>query len=403
MVMGITANSPLVLFSIPSFFVSTVLHSMSFITQLPQQCCGITRAGRRCSISAKSPFRDRNTGEDVTLPLRCGGKYCVFHMKKIVIKEPRHLTDDATRIIFFDLETTGLATLTANIVEISAVDACSGAVFSSTVKPTTESNDQAQRINGISLEELENSPTFPIVFERFCRFLNAFEIEETSPHQMSLHASYIFHARGHDRSKSVLVGHNAKHYDAVILATECWRHRISLDRLENWDFADSLDLVNAIRASTEGPSLECSKLQCLQSALSMDFNTRVAHRALDDTFMLLDCVAFFSVRYGTSLTKLLSPFRFQVDADATAAEMLGQGVAQQDPCANYNFDACSSDGNIESQHQNTGITPSNKDLCAQAKLELWDLQASPITPDDEMPLFLPCTTTGNISPVTPDG
>ena len=66
------------------------------------------------------------------------------------------------------------------------------------------------------------------------------------------------------------------------------------------------------------------------------------------------------------------------------------------------FDACNSDGNIESQHQSTGITPSNKDLCAQTKLELWDLQASPITPDDEMPLLLPCTTTGNISPVTPD-
>ena len=130
MVMGITANSPLVLFSVPSFFVSTVLHSMSFITQFPQQCCGITRAGRRCSISAKSPFRDRNTGEDVTLPLRCGGKYCVFHMKKIVIKEPRHLTDDATRIIFFDLETTGLATLTANIVEISVVEASRDAVLS---------------------------------------------------------------------------------------------------------------------------------------------------------------------------------------------------------------------------------------------------------------------------------
>ena len=43
------------------------------------QCEGITRAGRRCAITAQTDFRD-GAGRLVAEPLRQGSRVCLFHL-----------------------------------------------------------------------------------------------------------------------------------------------------------------------------------------------------------------------------------------------------------------------------------------------------------------------------------
>ena len=203
------------------------------------QCSGITRAGKRCSITSSSALRDR-TGEPIAAPLRRGCKYCSLHLE-ILATESMASASVHNRIVYFDLETTGLNASAANIVEIAAIDAQSGAVFSSTIAPTTESNDEAQRVNGILPAELAVSSSFPVVFNRLIEFLHHLEselallrFEPNVSNQADLCCSRgdRFYAERGAPSVVLLVAHNAKRYDCVVLASECWRHGVDLSVLE---------------------------------------------------------------------------------------------------------------------------------------------------------------------------
>ena len=321
-----------------------------------RQCDGKTLAGRRCSIHANSDLRDRATGKLIALPLQRGGRYCSFHTMSLCTTFSK-LVGHPQRIIYFDLETTGLQPLTANIVELAAIDSQSGAVFSSIVKPTTESNEAARSINQIGRDDLENAPDFKSVFQRFRSFIEKLNTEirpldasffsSTSPENDRKEHRYLGDCVCLRDTKAtvLLVAHNARKYDVLILACECIRHHIPLDLLEQWCFADSLDLVAAFRnmypphapGHTFMPfPLECAKLQCLASKYKNHtplLQTHLLnswqygpHRALTDALVLREFVSSICFRLGCTTTReVLASLAFRVEAMQTQRELVAHG------------------------------------------------------------------------------
>ena len=104
-------------------------HSLLTYQKSATQCCGVTRAGRRCSILSTSLLVDRTTGRLAALPLRRGSQFCTFHAKHLCIRSV-NFPVQLPHVFFLDLETTGLDPLTCNIVEIAAVNLKSGSVCS---------------------------------------------------------------------------------------------------------------------------------------------------------------------------------------------------------------------------------------------------------------------------------
>ena len=138
------------------------------LTQMAQKrCCGITRAGKPCSIDTASRLTDDN-GRLVAEPFRCGGIYCIFHAKPFVtrpVQNERHCI-----VIFLDLESTGVDIFEDRIVEITAVHAPQdprllGASFSTTVNVDAdllkERGVAAAAVHGFTNEEITAGPSFP--------------------------------------------------------------------------------------------------------------------------------------------------------------------------------------------------------------------------------------------------
>ena len=96
----------------------------------PFQCQGITKFGKRCSITSKSDMKDN--GRLVCEPLLNGCKFCLYHT---VIFNHFHVKVDDAIVVYLDFETTGLDVMEHNIVEIGLVEHSSSAVFSTVVCP----------------------------------------------------------------------------------------------------------------------------------------------------------------------------------------------------------------------------------------------------------------------------
>ena len=138
------------------------------------QCCAITRAGRRCSITSASTLRDRLTGRLAAAPLLNQGKYCLFHatvFSSIQECGPRSGCNRPPLVVYLDLETTSLDTLKTEIVELGAIVDDTGAAFASLVRPREGSSATGERIHGITADELSNAPPFQTVLSQFLRFL----------------------------------------------------------------------------------------------------------------------------------------------------------------------------------------------------------------------------------------
>ena len=102
----------------PPSIQQTVTHMLTQMAQ--KRCCGITRAGKPCSIDTASKLTDFN-GRLVAEPLRCGGRYCMFHAKPFVTRPAQN--DRHCIVIFLDLESTGVDIFEDRVVEIAAVHA----------------------------------------------------------------------------------------------------------------------------------------------------------------------------------------------------------------------------------------------------------------------------------------
>ena len=134
------------------------------------QCQGTTKRGARCSLTSISKIRDEQ-GRLVAEPLRRGGSYCRFHARPFVARamEQRDQAESAM-IVFLDFETTGLDVTKDEIVEIGALDARAGAVFSTVVCPGDVPAGPA--VHGIDPAEIAEGPPFPEVWRRFVAFVD---------------------------------------------------------------------------------------------------------------------------------------------------------------------------------------------------------------------------------------
>ena len=129
----------------------------------PLQCAGLTRAGKRCSITDDCNMKDAN-GAFIAEPLKNGAPYCKLHLR-IFCARPAYVEDPL--LFYLDFETTGLDILRDNIVEIGVL--CeSTECFSTVVRPPAFADGPS--VHGIPDEELRERPCFRDAFGRLLRF-----------------------------------------------------------------------------------------------------------------------------------------------------------------------------------------------------------------------------------------
>ncbi len=208
----------------------------------------------------------------------------------------------------------GLEISTCEIVEIAAVVASTGAKFATVVCPTTlGQSDDAAAVHGITAEEMQSAPAFPIAFERFCAFLSASaddaleevtgssegESQDMRPPDVPLPALCS------PTPVVVLAAHNGMKFDGPVLVHECIRHGLPLCHLGRFKWLDTLEVTKAYGTSP------CLKLQCLVRDAAADPGS--AHRALDDAVALHAVMLRMAERRSVPLARLLKPFVVDFD------------------------------------------------------------------------------------------
>lgn len=182
-------------------------------------------------------------------------------------------------VVAWDLETTGFGP--ARILQIGALSA-SGRRFETLVNPGCKVNWRATEVHGINDRAVRNKPSFPEAWKRLLAFLR--EVKEADGQKPLL-----------------LVGHNSRAYDEMVVRKEISRHGLqeSLDHAEVPPGTYSADTLRAFRAAKasahtirnvkgERIELESLKLGYLYEALLLDKEwMKSAHDALVDATAVL--------------------------------------------------------------------------------------------------------------------
>ena len=212
----------------------------------------------------------------------------------------------------------GLDTSTCEVVEIAGVVADTGAKFATVVCPTTlGQSEDAAAVHGITVEELQSAPPFPIAFERFCAFLSASaddaleEVIDTSEgeSQDMTPPDVPLPALCSPAPVVVLAAHNGMKFDGPVLVHQCIRYGLPICHLGRFKWLDTLEVAKAYGTSP------CVKLQCLVRDAAADPGS--AHRALDDAVALHAVMLRTAERRSVPLARLLKPF--VVDFDVTTS------------------------------------------------------------------------------------
>ena len=203
------------------------------------------------------------------------------------------------------------------IVEIGAMVSGTGSSFATVVRPTCGSEPSAAAVHGISWEEMRHSPSFSVVFERFCAFLEYAEAtavatcddssDEDGDHTQPALPTPAF------APTIVLAAHNGKRFDGSVLVHECIRNGVPVAHLARYKWVDTMDVIRA--CSSTG----CFKLQCL--AKEMAARQGCAHRALDDVVALHDVISWVSEAISVPMPKLLLPFVCDFDVVASLVDI----------------------------------------------------------------------------------
>ena len=216
----------------------------------------------------------------------------------------------------------GLDNSTCEVVEIAGVVASTGAKFATVVRPTVlDQPDDATAVHGISLEEMQSAPPFPIAFERFCAFLSASAdnaLEEASgtseeESQDMVSPDVPLPALCSPTPVVVLAAHNGMRFDGPVLVHECIRHGLPICHMGRFKWLDTLEVAKA-----HGSSL-CLKLQCLVRDAAVDPGS--AHRALDDAVALHAVMLRVAERRSVPLPRLLKPFVMDFDVTSSLVDI----------------------------------------------------------------------------------
>jgi hypothetical protein len=281
-------------------------------------CCGVTRAGRKCALTADSSLKEAE-------PLRRGGDYCLFHARPFAAKPCVSECPQALEIIFLDLETTGVSVVEDRIVELAAVQILPGGIsgysFSMTVFVESDileaRGQEAAQVHGIGQAEIAISPTFPEVWKAFLHFLESlsnFHIQEPSsdsdddPGELPVIS---------EEPPVILIGaHNGIKFDFAMLLFECYRHNVDTSVFEQWVVVDTMHVVAAAKEIMGS----CLKLQCL-AFHACDQEELRAHRARDDCVALCRVIVFVASRLGVSFRRLLHAFAVRLDLPISLAQV----------------------------------------------------------------------------------
>ena len=281
-------------------------------------CCGVTRAGRKCTLTANSDLKEAE-------PLRRGSDYCLFHARPFATNPCFKECPQSLEIIFLDLETTGVSIVEDRVVELAAVQilptSFPGCSFSTTVFVETDiletRGQEAARVHGIGQAEITTSPTFPEVWRAFLCFIESlsnFHVQEFSsdsddePREQPVIS---------EESPTILIGaHNGIKFDFAMLLFECYRHNLDTSVFEQWVFVDTMHIVAAAREIMGS----CLKLQCL-SLQACDPDDLRAHRARDDCVALCRVMVYAASRLGIRFRRLLYGFAEQLDLPISIAQV----------------------------------------------------------------------------------
>ena len=297
----------------------TVDAALRSVSDGATQCEGITRAGRRCAVTAKSNFHDA-TGRLVSGPLRQGSRLCLLHLELFCTE---HVADPSEVIVFFlDLETSGLDVLHDEVLEIAVTAESSDAKFATTVLPTRLPDGLG--VHGIERDELLSGVPFACAFNRMVAFLQdvtmtsfltASAMEEDIVDEVAaIGLSLELLEHRHHAPVALIAAHNGLKFDFPMLVSECLRHDCNLFQLQQFYFCDTLPLARAF-SGLIGDA--CARLQCLARCCACGAGRQ--HRALEDTVVLRYVVQYCAHYSGVPVWTLLSRFAQRFDAHATLA------------------------------------------------------------------------------------
>ena len=285
------------------------------------RCNGVTRVGKRCSVTSSSNWTDDN-GRLVAGPLRNGGEFCLFHAKPFCTR-PIQVDFDRMIAITLDLETTGVDIVNDRIVEIAATHAhgdirMKGECFSTIVcaDPDILKNRgrEAFKVHGITDEEIRRGPTFQEAWTRFLKWIDDVansaikDIDSDDDDDDDTEPPTLI-----EDPLIVLVAHNGFRFDFPMLLCELLRNGISTMILERWYFVDTLHVFRSLNP------YGCIKLQCIARDMIIDSGN--AHRALDDCIVLWRITTVLAERIGISMKHLLSMFLVELDVASSTAQL----------------------------------------------------------------------------------
>ncbi len=155
----------------------------------------------------------------------------------------------ALRPLYYDTETTGIASATDRVVEIAVFDPERDRSYCSFINPGQPIPPEATAIHHITNEMVADAPSFAEATKELIAFCEG---------------------------ETVLIAHNNDAFDIHFLRAEFKRAEVEMPQ---WRFLDSLKWARRYR-----PDLPRHSLQFLREIYGFDANN--AHRALDDVIVL---------------------------------------------------------------------------------------------------------------------
>ena len=174
----------------------------------------------------------------------------ISFLTKEYTKMGKRITGYYKDYVVFDLETTGISSVTDRIIEISAVKVKDGQVveeFSTLVNPERKIPKAASNVNHITDEMVKEKPILRELLPDFLEFIR----------------------------EEILVGHNIHSFDIKFIKNACFEY--GYEDLKN-DYVDTLYMARKAL-----PQLSHHRLADLSEYYGID--TQGAHRALADCYM----------------------------------------------------------------------------------------------------------------------